>query len=319
MLQCKRLTLSIFALAAALASSGCTNIDVYRNPLLDLTEATTTTRAAMNSLARSVNRAKVEGEAQRAVSQGTRFGDNELAPIVSRDFQDARDQGLALIENLGRRALQVVDANDGTEAAKDVAHAGERAAALAKRLEKTAAARYAGPVGDLATTILAMYDQATREEILKKALLDGLPAARRILNELQDDLALNSSTNLVGTLREELVTLKTERISALDQLLVEQDKEPGMKSSAIAAQARAAYVAEIVRCNEAIEALDTSSLAGAVAELDGTLEKLAATLNDHFSPRSFAAFVTQLAVFSERAIMLIEAANEVNAAIKGRN
>ena len=182
-----------YVLGLALLLSGCTNITVYKNPLTELSESATRTRVAIETLSQEANRAKVNNIALKAAIESQRFGTNDLTALIPEEFVKARAFGLELIERLATRLLQVIDSEEGATVTAAVENVGERAKTLAEQLGNTTVARYAGPVSSLAGTIINIYDQNKREQILLKGVNDGIPQAQLILDVLKKDFAPNRS------------------------------------------------------------------------------------------------------------------------------
>ena len=143
--------------------SGCTTVNVYQDPLSQLAEATQQTRAAVVLMSKKTNDLARENVAVQAAENSQRFGDKELAKVVTDDFVRFRSDGLALIELLTARLLSVVSLDSGEQAAKSVENLGEAAKNFAQNNNSEEFARYAEPVSKLAATVIKIYDLTVRE------------------------------------------------------------------------------------------------------------------------------------------------------------
>lgn len=298
-----------------IAIAGCTNITIYKDPLSEFRESATRTRVAIETISHEANRAKVKARAITAATESKRFGKEELSQLVPSEYLKVRSDGVRLIERLATRLLEVIDSDAGTTVAKSIENVGQKAKTLADSLGNTSLARYAGPVSSLAGTVIKIYDQNKREKILQIGVNNGIPEAQKIIEVLKEEFSPSSPTNINKTLLDELNMLLTERINLYDLLLRSErglSKEEKKQQNRI--KGRMAAIQEIIKTQEAIDALNTLSLSQTVEALSETLDKLKKVVNSNQDPKEFSAFVAQLAEFSERSVELLKAVRTVREA-----
>lgn len=294
---------------------GCTNITIYKNPLSEFSESATRTRVAIETISHEANRAKVKALAIKAATESKRFGDNELSELVPSEYVKVRSDGVRLIERLATRLLEVIDSDAGTTVAKSIENVGQKAKTLAGSLENTSLAGYAGPVSSLAGTVIKIYDQNKREEILQIGVNKGIPEAQSIIEVLKEEFSPSSPTNINKTLLDELKMQVVERINLYNLLLKSElslSEEEKKQQKRI--NARMVAIQEIINAQEAVDALNTLSLSQTVEALSETLDKLKKVVNSNQDPKEFSVFVAQLAEFSARSVELLEAVRTVREA-----
>jgi hypothetical protein len=286
--------------------SACTTVNVYQSPLTQLSDATRKTRLAITELSKEANQLAAENLAIEAAEKGNRFGDPELAKVIPDTYLTFRDMGLDLIERLAARLLAVVSLDDGEKAAAALETLGESAKKFAEQHGSQEFARYAGPVGQLAATVIRIYDAHVRAEILREGVQKGVPPARRILAELRADFDPKSARNITGALAEELSLRKTERIHAYDQLLLlEKDLPEKERLDPKRVAARYAAIVRIIEAQNAVEAMKEDEAAEALTALERALEALEASATSGFKSGDFARAAAEISEFSRRAQSLV--------------
>ena len=309
------MSVGLLLIGIAFSTFGCTNITVYKNPLAELSAAATRTRVAVETISLEANRAKVTSLALDAAQNSQRFGTRELADLIPEEFIRTRSYGLSLIERLATRLLEVVDSEQGTTAAKGFEDVGQKAGTLASQLGGTKFSHYSGPVSSLAGTIVQIYDQSKREEILKRGVNEGIPQAQLILDMLKNDFHADSQTNVQNALLEELKQQRTEQIDLYDTLLISELKlsaEEKARPGRISARLKA--INNIIASQEALNALETQPVSQALDDLSAALENLRQVVNADGDPKTFSKFAAQLTTFSDRSVQLLEAVRAVQRA-----
>ncbi len=302
-------------LSAIILSTGCTNINVYKNPLNELSSSVTRTRVAIDTISGEVYKATARNAALSAAIESNRFGTNDLEKIIPAEYIKVRSQGLQLTEELTTRLLQVLDSDQGSNAAAAVEKVGTKAQALAKQLNNTSVASYAEPVSKLAGTVIRIYDNYKREEILNNGITDGYPPAKKIIELLKKDFAPNSPTDIQDTLRDELKQTVTEKITLYDLLLKSQEKlSANDKKKPELISARLKAIDEIIIAQNALDALNSQLVMDTLDDLTITLDQLKDVVDTNNNPASFSVFVSKLTNFSNTSVLLLEAANAVKTA-----
>ena len=293
-------------------SAGCTNITVYKNPLTELSASATRTRVAVETLSQEANRAKVKNIALTAAIESQRFGTNDLTELIPQEFVKVRAYGLELIERLATRLLQVIDSKEGETVTAAVENVGEKAKTLAERLGNTSVASYAGPVSSLAATVINIYDQRKREQILLKGVKDGIPQAQLIIDTLKKDFTPQSATNIQTALLEELEQQVTEQIHRYDLLLQNQiNLSDSEKKDAQRIAARFEAIERIIVAQEAVNALKSQTVLQTLENLSAALEGLKQVVTSNKDVTSFSVFVAQVVTFSQTSVELLEAVRVV--------
>jgi hypothetical protein len=295
--------------------TGCTNITIYRNPLSELSESATRTRVAIETMSKEANRARVNKLALSAAMEGSRFGDGELGAIIPNEYISIRSEALRMIEHMTVRLLEVIDSDAGTIAAKRVEEAGLRTQTLAANLGETELARYSGPVSSLAGTVIRIYDQNKREDILHAAVTKGIPEAQAIIEILKEDFSPQSPTNINKILLQEQAQYVTYKIAQYNLILESQRglsdrerKKPELQ------KARLAAIEEIIKAREALDSLNAFALIETLNALSQTLDNLKEVVNSNRNPKTFADFSRQLTEFTTRSIELLNAVNNIQRA-----
>ena len=295
--------------------SGCTTVNVYKNPLTELSSSVTQTKVAIDIISSEVYKAKVRNKALDAAIESRRFGTNDLENVIPPEYLKIRLHGLQLIEELSVRLLQVIDSNAGSNAAASIEKTGTKAQALAKELNNTSVANYAGPVSNLAGTIIRIYDNNKREEILEKGIKDGIPKAKEIVELLKKDFTLKSPIDIQDALIDELKQTVTEKIGLYDEMLTYQkglSKEEKKNPELISKRLKA--IEEIIIAQDALNALNSQSVIDTLSDLEITLDQLKDLVNSNNNPANFSVFVSKLTNFSNSSVLLLEAANAVKKA-----
>lgn len=294
---------------------GCTNITIYKNPLSELSESATRTRIAIGAISHEANRAKVTALAIKAATESDRFGSTELTELVPLEYIKVRTDGVKLIERLAVRMLEVIDSEAGATAAKSIENVGKKAETLAGQLDNTTLARYAGPVSNLAGTVIRIYDQNKREEILQVGIKEGIPEAQKIIEILKEEFSPSSPTNTNEALLDELKMQVTERINLYNLLLKsELNLSEIKKKEQKRISGRMKSIQNIIDAQEAVDALNTLSLSQTLNSLSETLDKLKKVVISNQDPRDFSIFVAQLTDFSARSVELLDAVRTVQKA-----
>jgi hypothetical protein len=295
--------------------TGCTNITIYRNPLSELSESATRTRVAIETMSKEANRTRVNKVALIAAIEGSRFGDRELGAIIPAEYISIRSDALRMIEHMTVRLLEVIDSDAGTVAAKRVEEAGLRAQTLATNLGEKELARYSGPVSSLAGTVIRIYDQNKREDILHTAVTKGIPEAQAIIDILKEDFSPQSQTNINKIFLEDQAQYVTYKIAQYDSILESQrglsDRE---KRKPELQEARLATIEEIIKAREALDSLNAFALIETLNALSQTLDNLKEVVNSNRNPKTFADFSRQLTEFTTRSIELLNAVNSIQRA-----
>lgn len=297
--------------------TGCTNVSIYRNPLSEMSESATRTRVAIETMAQESNRAKANKLALEAALESKPFGEMEITELVPYEYIKVRSDGIKLIEQLATRLLEVIDAESGATVAKSVEDVGLKAGTLASSLGNTSVERYAGPVSSLAGTVIKIYDQNKREEILSAAVNDGIPVAQNIIEILKKDFSPGSATNINEILIEQLDMIFFEKIRRYKELLkYEKGLSEKDKKQPERIDARIAVVFEIINAHEARKTLKTLSLSETLDALSKTLNDLKKVVNSNKDPKEFAVFSRQLTVFTAYSVELLKAVDAVQEAGK---
>jgi hypothetical protein len=307
------ITLLLFGLIVT--TFGFTNITIYKNPLSELSAAATRTRLAVETISAEANRAKVTSLALDAAQNSKRFGTSELADLIPEEFIKARSYGLSLIERLATRLLEVIDSEQGTTVAKGFEDVGRKAGTLASQLDGSKFAHYAGPVSSLAGTVVQMYDQVKREDILKRGVNDGIPQAQAIIAALKQDFQPNSQTNVQNALLEELEQQRTEQIDQYDNLLRSELKLAADEKAQPARTAvRLKAIQKIIASQDALNALNAQPVSQALDDLSAALENLRQLVNSDGDPKKLASLAAQLTTFSDHSVQFLEAVHAIQTA-----
>lgn len=300
---------------AFLLLAGCTNINVYKDPLHDLSASVTRTKTAVTAIADDANKAQAENAALAAAIESKRFGTNDLDKVIPAKYIAIRVQGLELIEQLSSRLLQVIDSEEGSKTAKALEQTGTNAQALAKELDSTPVARYSEPVGKLAATVIRMYDDSKRTEILERGISEGIPPAKKIVELLKKDFTPESPTDIQSILRDELKQTVTEKIALYDLLLESQEKlSEKEKKKPEPLKARLKTAEEITAAQNAVDALNSQLFLKALDDLDKTLDKLKEVVDSSRNPKTFMDFLNKVNEFSKSSASLLNAVNAVKKA-----
>jgi hypothetical protein len=295
--------------------AGCTNINVYKDPIKDLRASVTRTKTAVAAVAGNANQVQAENAALAAAIESRRFGTNDFNKVIPAKYIKIRLKGLELIEQLSSRLLQVIDEGEGGEAAKTVEETGISAQALAAELNGTEAVRYSEPVAKLAAAIIRIYDNSRRKEILELGIREGLPSAKQIVGLLKKDFTPESPTDIQSVLRDELKQTVTERIALYDLLLQSEaklsDKE---KKTPGAISARLKAAEDIIAAQNAVDALDSELFLKTLDDLDDILDKLKDVVDSSRDPKTFMDFLSKINEFSKNSAALLNAVNRVRKA-----
>ena len=295
--------------------TGCTNITIYRNPLSELSESATRTRVAIETMSKEANRARVNKLALSAAMESSQFGDRELEAIIPAEYISIRSDALRMIEHMTVRLLEVIDSDAGIIAAKRVEEAGLRTQTLATDLGETELARYSGPVSSLAGTVIRIYDQNKREDILHTAVTKGIPEAQTIIEILKEDFSPQSSTNINKIFLQDQAQYVSYKIAQYNFIL---ESERGLsdreRRKPELQQARRAAIEEIVKAREALDSLNAFALIETLNALSQTLDNLKEVVNSNRNPKTFADFSRQLTEFTTRSIELLNAVNNIQRA-----
>ncbi len=296
--------------------SACQTTNVYTNPLTELSVSVTRTKMAIGSISDEVYKSTATNRALAAAADSKRFGVNDLEATIAPEYLQVRVRGLELIDELAKRLLSVVDLEAGSEAATALQTVGDKAQVLAKQIDSTSSvANYAGPVSKLAATVITIYDQRKRQEILQKGVTDGVPQAKLIVGLLKRDFAPKSTTDIQDTLRDELKQTVTEKIGAYDNLLkLQENLSDDEKKNSDLTNKRFKAIEEIIAAQTALNALNSQVVADTLDGLDRTLDNLKSVIENNNDPRSLAIFAAELSNFSKSSVALLEAANGVKRA-----
>lgn len=296
--------------------SACQTTNVYTNPLTELSVSVTRTKVAIGSISDEVYNSTATNRALAAAAESKRFGVNDLEATIAPEYLQVRVRGLELIDELAKRLLSVVDSEAGSEAATALQTVGDKAQVLAKQIDSTSSvANYAGPVSKLAATVITIYDQRKREEILQKGVTDGVPQAKLIVGLLKKDFTPKSPTDIQDTLRDELEQTRSEKIEAYDNMLKLQEKlRDDAKKNPDLINKRFKAIGEIIAAQNAINALNSQVVTDTLDGLDRTLDNLKSVVDNNNDPRSLAIFAAELSNFSKSSVALLEAANDVKRA-----
>lgn len=295
-----------------LITSGCTNINIYKNPLTELSASVTNTELAIGTVADEANKAAMNNNALGAAIDSKRFGTSELERTVPSEYIKIRVYGLELIKNLATRLLEVVDSEKGTQAGTAIQEVGPKAKALATTVKSTPVAAYSIPVSNLADTVITIYDNAKREYILEKGVTDGVPQAQKIITLLKKDFSPGAATDIQGALRDELALSRTNKITLYDNILTAQkglSPQDKKKPELIAARLKA--INEIIIANDAIDALNSDLVITTLDDLSKALTKLENVVKSNNSPRDLAIFASEVSNFSDSAARLLDAVKSV--------
>ncbi|HBP17484.1 MAG TPA: hypothetical protein DEA08_06795 [Planctomycetes bacterium] len=145
----------------------------------------------------------------------------------------------------------------------------------------------------------------------------GLPLAQKVLALIREDFKEGSATDTHETLLEELNSLKTEKISAYDQLLrqhLELPEADRTKPRLVAE--RAAAIAEIVEVQRSIRAVQKNPVIDLLDALEKALDKLGAIQRFGDSPKSFAEFASAVSEFSQKSVLMINAIRDLREATR---
>ena len=281
--------------------SGCTTVHIYQDPLSQLAEATQQTRSAIVQLSMETNTLARKNLAIEAAKQSQRFGDQELAKVVSDDYLRFRSDGLALIELLTTRLLSVVNMEEGQMAAQSLEDLGGAVERFANAHNQGDLARYAGPTANLAATVTRLYDSHVREDILQQAVNAGIPPARAILSEIKKDFDSTSTTNITKALQEELSLNKNEKIDSYNRILNnEKDLSEDERTQAKRIAHRYQAILEIIAADEALAAIRGHEVINALNALEGALNELQNAAQSGFKSGDFARAAQEISEFSRR-------------------
>jgi len=299
--------------------SACQTTNVYTNPLTELSASVTRTKVAIGSISDEVYNSTATNRALAAAADSKRFGTNDLDATIAPEYLQVRVRGLELIDELAKRLLSVVDSKAGSEAATALQTVGDKAQVLAKQIDSTSSvANYAGPVSKLAATVITIYDQHKRQEILEKGVKDGVPQAKKIVELLKKDFTPKAPTNIQDTLRDELQQTVTEKIAAYDNMLKLQRRlSDDAKKNPDLTNKRFKAIEQIIAAQTALNALNSQIVADTLDDLDRTLDNLKGVVENNNDPHSLAIFAAELSNFSKSSVALLEAANGVKRARQG--
>lgn len=295
--------------------SGCTTVNVYQDPLTQLAEATQQTRSAVVLMSKKTNDLARKNLAMEAAKKSQRFGNQELAKVVTDDFVRFRSDGLALIELLTARLLSVVSLDSGEQAAKSLENLGEAAKSFAEATNSQVFNRYAGPVTKLAATVTRIYDLNVRESILKDGIKNGIPPSQAILKEIKNDFSPGSPTNITTAFVKELQLKKDESIDSYNLILKNElnlTKAEKLEQKRIAA--RYAAILDIIAAEEALSAVHGREVINALEALERALDKLEAAAASGFESGDLARAAQEIQEFSRRAWELTLAIRSVHEA-----
>lgn len=295
--------------------SACQTTNVYTNPLTELSMAVTRTKVAIGSISDEVYNSTATNRALAAAADSKRFGVNDLEATIAPEYLQVRVRGLELIDELTKRLLSVVDLEAGSEVAMALQTVGDKAQTLAKQVDNTSVANYAGPVSKLAATVITIYDQHKRQEILQKGVADGVPQAKLIVSLLKRDFTPNSPTDIQDALRDELQLTVTEKIAAYNNLLKTQEQlSSDEKKNPELVNKRFKAIQEIIAAQVTLNSLNSQAVADTLDGLDKTLDNLKNVVESNNNPRSLAVFAAELNNFSKSSVALLEAANGIRRA-----
>jgi hypothetical protein len=287
---------------------------VYRGPIDELSKGTALTRTAIESLSRDVNDLTVRNRAWVAASKSERFGDRELAPIVSPAFVSARVAGITMIERLASRMLRVVDSQASADASAQVVTTAGDVKTFAETIDPSGPVKdYAAPLGGLSKVVIDIYGDLERQAILEKAIKQGIPAAKKVLAVLERDYRPGSTTSIDAVKLEELRTLKSEQISTYDRLLQEESQLPPAERGTLArVQNRYAVLERIITTQRILDGTANDSVYQTLLSLDASLDALlAVATRSEVSPRDLGSLAQELATFSSNAASLLDAVRAV--------
>lgn len=301
----------LFFGAVILSTTACTSIQVYREPVTQLSEATQKTREAIETLSNDATDAKIRAVALNHAATSRRFGENDMTPSIAPEYIKARVAGLRMIERFLTRLTEVVEAKD--DVPKSVDALAEDAKKLADQLKNTKASAYVEPVGGLAKAVIALYDETKRKSILERGLRDGVPHAKQLIAILKKELAPGSATDIGDVVKVELKAVLVERIAAYDRILKSQETLSAQeKNRADLFEARLAAIEKIIDAKAAHDRLSADAAFNALQSMEEALDALASLAKqDNYSPQTFAVFLNRVSLFSERAVTLLEAANAI--------
>lgn len=292
--------------------SGCTTVNVYQDPLSQLAEATQQTRSAVVLMSKKTNDLARKNLAMEAAKQSQRFGNQELAKVVTDDFVRFRSDGLALIELLTARLLSVISMDSGEQAAKSLENLGESAKRFAEARNSEIFNRYSIPIAKLAATVTRVYDLHIRESILKDGIEQGIPPSRAILEEIKRDFAPGSPTNVTMAFVEELQLKKNESIDSYNLILKNEQKlTQTEKQNPDRIAARYAAILDIIAAEEALSAVQGREVNDALNALERSLDKLETAAASGFESGDLARATQEIQEFSRRAWELTLAVRSV--------
>ncbi len=303
----------LFFGAVILSTTACTTIQVYREPVTQLSEATVKTREAIETLSHDANDAKRRAKALEHAVASAQFGANDMTAVVHPDYIKARVAGLRMIERFLSRLTAVVEAkNDNVP--KYVDALAEDAAKLATSLQNSQASNYAAPLGGLAKAVIALYDEHRREVILKKGVSEGVPHVKKLIEILKSELGPGAKVNIEEVTKEELKSLVTARIAAYKGILAAQLPLSNVdKGKPEHLEARIAAVEKIIEAQEALDKLSLGAALSTLQSMEEALDSLADLAKQESAPPDkFSVFLSRVTVFSERAVTLLEAANAIH-------
>lgn len=306
------------SLSILFSAAGCTNISIYRNPVSELSESAARTRVAIETMAQESNRAEVTKRALQAALESKPFGsDEQLEGFVTYDYIKVTSDAIRLIEQLATRMLEVIDADAGATVAKTRENVGLKAQTIATNSGNAPVARYAGPVSSLGRTVVKIYDENKREEMLSDAVNKGIPAAQTIIELLKEDFRPGGRININEALIQQLDMVRFEKVTRLhDLLLKEQSLSEEEKKQPKRIDARMALALEIVNAYQARKMLKTTSMVETLDALSRTLDNLKKVVVSNTNPKEFAIFSKQLTEFTAKSVELLKAVDALQEAGK---
>lgn len=298
---------------ALLSTASCISVAPYKGPLEQLAKGSADTRVGIQTLSEEINALGIRNRAIAAAATSARFGDKEMAPVISPNFMAARMAGLVMIERYTAQLLQVVKSDEGATAAAGLKALATDVDAFSKKLAPTEAKAYAAPLSGLAQVILGFYDQDKRGSILKAAVVAGVPAAKVVLGVLEADFMPGAPLNFDALKIQELKMRKVENIAAYDQILLgEQGLTPAQRNEGSRFQARLAALEAVIETQRLIDNASSDQVYQTLVALDKSLDALkAASEQAKPSDETLTALAEQLATFSGNAVSLLEAVNAV--------
>jgi hypothetical protein len=312
----KLVCLSVLGLLA----TSCSTVGMYRGPVEELSKGTVLTRTAIEELSRDVNELTVRNRAWAAAARSERFGDRELAPIISPAFVQARTGVVLMIERLAAQMLRAVSSEAGTSASAGVVLAAAEVKAFAAGIDPKGPVKdYAEPLGGLAQVVMDLHGDVERQALLRSAIERGIPAAKAALALLKRDFKPGSATNIDAVKIEELRTLKAQQIAAYDRLLADEAPLPAAeRGSSARVEARYSLLRRIIATQQVIDGTANDGVYQTLVSLEESLDALLAASKGDLGADALPALVERLAVFAGNATALMGAVRNIKVASSGQ-